>query len=345
MGCFIIENYLKEHDCYEAVLPEEMQKHLAGCTDCQNYFQFVSALKLQNGSMDKAPDEILLNVERAILNSATFKRKEPFIFTSLLKPSFAGICIIAVCIVSYAFFGNKKVGYVENLSDRFKLAQFENIKSGDMLYAGDNTTAAIRLKSNSNVQLHNNTTIKVNSSQDLSLSRGDISIQVGDKTIQVKTPDGLLLAKNTIARIHTISQPENGVVKTATTCMVFKGQLSIRSSRNETTLRQGLKTVINCNGKVIDQQKLSASELALEKEINDTPPIFAAVESLCACINFFNYVPGKKTDHLQLLGKDVNENKYKVRVFWKAVGLNGLTYKPATKIDNVCLIKTRRVRV
>lgn len=346
MRCTIIENYLEKHDSHDTVLPEDLLKHLAECKDCRNYYQLVSSLKLQKGSFEKAPEEILRTVELQLSRSAQYTPKESFSFIPFLKPSFACICILMICIVAISYLTNKNVGYVENLSKRFKLAQFENIKAGDMLYAGNNTTASIRLKSKCNVQIHNNTTVKVNSSQYLTLSRGDISIQAGDKNLQLMTPCGLLTATNTTARIHAISKLENGVTSTEITCLVFKGELSFKASQNRTTLHQGSKSVFNDNGSITEQQTLTDAEIDLEKNVEKTAPLFAAVESLCECINFFDYIPGKKMDHLPLLGKDVNESKYKVRVFWKAEKLNGLgSVPPVNNSDNICMIKTRRIRV
>lgn len=346
MRCTIIENYLEGHGIRDTVLPEDLFKHLAECKDCRNYYQLVSSLKLQEGSLEKAPEEILRTVEMKLSKSTQYKPKESFSFIPFLKPSFACLCILMICIVTISYLTNNNVGYVENLSQRFKLAQFENIKAGDMLYAGKNTTASICLKSKSDVQIHNNTTVKVNSSQYLTLSRGDISIQAGDKILQLMTPCGLVTATNTVARIHAISKLENGVAKTEIACLVFKGELSFKASQNKTTVHQGSKSVFDDNGSITEQQNLTDAEVDLEKNVEKSAPLFAAVESLCECINFFDYIPGKKMDHLQLLGKDVNESKYKVRVFWKAERLNGLgSIPPVNNSENICMIKTRRIRV
>ncbi len=325
MECKKIENYIEENDCIDAVLPEELQKHLVTCTDCRNFHQFVVALGLQKGSLEKAPEDILPNIEKEIFNSIKVKNKEPiYIFKSLLKPSFAGFFVLLVVVLSYAYLSNKNIGYVENLSERFKIAQFENIKSGDVLYAGDNTIATIRLKNNNKLQIHHNTIVRVKGLRQLSLSRGEISLLSGDKELQIETPDGLLLARNTNTKITTTARLEKGLLKTETTCFVFNGKIIIKYPSKEVVLNQGQKVVLAENGKITYQKQLTAAESESEKSNVAKQKILAAVESLCDCIYTFNYAPGKKANHLQLFGKEVDENKFKVRVFWQEKVLNKL---------------------
>jgi len=111
---------------------------------------------VRKGSLEKAPEDILPNIEKRILDSVKpLKIKGPFtLFQPLFKPAFAGFFMLLVAVGFYTFLANQNIGYVENLSQRFKLAQFENIKSGDMLYAGDNTNADIRLNSKNKFQIH-----------------------------------------------------------------------------------------------------------------------------------------------------------------------------------------------
>jgi hypothetical protein len=69
MECKVIEKYLKENDFIDHVVPGNIQKHLVECKDCQHYYQFVLALDLQKGELEKAPAEILLNIEKKIFDS------------------------------------------------------------------------------------------------------------------------------------------------------------------------------------------------------------------------------------------------------------------------------------
>jgi antitoxin component YwqK of YwqJK toxin-antitoxin module len=334
MECKMLEKYLKKNECVAAAVPGEIQKHLVECKECQTYYQFVLALDLQKGSLEKAPEDILPNIEKKIFDSIKLKNEKPFtvfkpLFKPLLKPAFAGFFVLLVAISSYTYLANKNIGYVENLSERFKIAQFENIYSGDELYTGDNTIAAISLKSKNKLQIHQNTIVRVKGSRQIVLSRGEISLLSGNKELQIETPDGVLLARNTNTKINTVAKLENGVLKTETTCIVLNGKLIIKYPLKEIIVNQGQKAVLAENGTITYQKQLTAAESESEKSTAVKQKVFAAVQSLCDCIYAFNYAPGKKANHLQLFGKEVNENKFKVRVFWKEKGLNELVCGPS----------------
>jgi len=292
MECKKIEKYLKKNECCDNALPEEMRKHLAACKDCQQYYRFFLALNAQKGSLVKAPEDILPTIEKQILNSIPIKKEEPFpLFNFLFKPSFAVFCVLLVAVLSYAYLANRNIGYVENLSERFKIAQFENIKSGDVLYAGDNTIATIRLKNNNKLQIHHNTIVRVKGSRQLSLSRGEISLLSGDKELQIETPNGLLLAKNANTKITTIARMEKGLLKTETTCAVYTGKITIKYLSQETVLNQGQKAVIAENGTITYEKQLTAADSESEENNATERKILSAVESLCDCINAENYTP------------------------------------------------------
>jgi antitoxin component YwqK of YwqJK toxin-antitoxin module len=337
MECKIIEEYLKANDCINDIVPTEIKKHLSECKSCQQYYQFALLLNSQKSLMEKAPEDILPNIEKKIFDSLKqLKHKEPFsIFKPLFKPAFAGFFVLLVTVLSYIYLANKNIGHVENLSERFKIAQFENIKSGDELYTGDSTTAAISLKSKNELQIHHNTIVRVKSSRHIALSRGEISLLSGDKELQIETPDGLLLARNTNTKINTVARLENGVLKTETTCIVLKGKLIIKYPLKEIILNQGQKVVLAENGRITYQTQLTAAESESEKSTAVKQKIVAAVESLCDCIYASQYAPGKKANHLQLFGKEVNENKFKVRVFWKEKGLNELVLGPLNENNKI----------
>jgi hypothetical protein len=344
MECKILEKYLKENDSIDTVVPIEIQKHMVECKDCHNYYQFVLALDLQKGALEKAPEDILPNVEKKIFDSIRqSKNRKPFtIFRPVLKPAFAGFSVLLVALLSYTYLANKNIGHVENLSERFKIAQFENINSGDELYTGDSTTAAISLKSKNKLQIHHNTIVRVIGSRKITLSRGEISLLSGDKELQIETPDGLFLARNANIKIHTIARLENGVLKTETTCIVFNGKLKIKCPLKEIELDQGQKAVLAENGRIMYQNQLTAAESESEKSTAVKQKIFAAVQSLCDCIYASNYTPDKKANHLQLFGKEVNENKFKVRVFWKEKGLNELVVGPSGEKNQTCFLRIGR---
>jgi hypothetical protein len=339
MECHKIEKYLKGSDCRDNALPEELQKHLATCKDCRHYYQFVSALDVQKGSLEKAPEDILSAIEKEITNNNPYKNRKPFtlfnplLIKPLIKPSFAVVFLLLVAVLSYSFLANTNIGYVENLSQRFKIAQFENIKSGDVLYAGDNTTASINLKNKTKLQIHHNTIVRVNGLRHLSLSRGEISLLSGDKELRIETPDGLLLVKNTKTKITTSAKLEKGVLKTETICEVFRGQVTIKYPSKEIILNEGEKVVFAENGRITHQNQLTAAEFESGKSSAPQQTLVAAVESLCDCIHADNYIPGKKANHQQLFGKEVNENKFKVRVFWQEKGLHGLVLGSLNKTN------------
>jgi antitoxin component YwqK of YwqJK toxin-antitoxin module len=345
MECKILEEYLTTNDCACDIVPVEIKKHLSECKTCQQFYQFASLLNSQKSLLEKAPEDILPNIEKKISDSLKqFKNKEPFtIFKPLFKPAFAGFFVLLVAVLSYSYLTNKNIGRVENLSERFKIAQFENINSGDELYTGDNTTAAIRLKSRNELQIHHNTIVRVKSSRHISLSRGEISLLSGDKELQIETPDGLLLARNTNTKINTVARLENGVLKTETTCIVFNGKLIIKYPLKEITLNQGQKAVLAENGRITYQTQLTAAESESEKSTAVKQKVFTAVQSLCDCIYASNYTPDKKANHLQLFGKEVNENKFKVRVFWQEKGLNQLGFGPMNGNNKICFSKLGKI--
>jgi hypothetical protein len=359
MECSIFEKYLKGNDCCSDIIPVEITKHLGECKNCQNYYQFAMILNSQKSVLEKAPEDILPAVENKIFESITLKKEslnrfkyllKPSFnglfehiglynrFKYLLKPAFAGLFVLLLIVVSYTYLANKNIGYVENLSERFKLSQFENIKSGDMLYAGDNTTADIRLNSKNKLQIHQNTIVRVKGSRKIALSRGEISLASGDNELQIETPDGVLLARNSNTKITTIASVENGLIKTETTCIVFKGTLIIKHPLREIVLNQGQKAVLAGNDGITYPQQMTVAESKSEKSAAVKQKLFAAVESLCDCIHTFNYTPGKKADHLQLFGKEVNEKKFKVRVFWQEKGLNELGFGHPGEESKTCFI-------
>lgn len=337
MECEIFKKYLKENECSNDVVPAEIKKHLSGCKSCQKYYQFASLLNSQKNLLEKAPEDVLPNIEKVILDSIKqVKNKEPFtIFKPLLKPAFAGFFVLLIAVLSYTYLVNKNIGHVENLSERFNIAQFENIKSGDELYTGDSTTAAISLKSKSKLQIHHNTIVRVKGPRHIALSRGEISVLSGDKELQIETPDGLLLARNTNTKIQTVARMENGVLKTETTCIVLKGKLIVKYPLQEIILNQGQKVVLADNGRITFQKQLTPAESESEKSPAVKQKVFAAVQSLCDCIYVANYTPDKKANHLQLFGKEVNENKFKVRVFWREKGLNELVFGPLNENNKI----------
>jgi hypothetical protein len=349
MKCDIMEKYLKENACSNDFVPAEIKKHLSGCKNCQTYYQFALLLNSQKSLLEKAPEDILPNVEMKILDSLKqSKSNKPFSilkprFIHPLKPALAGFCVLLVAVLSYTCLANKNIGYVENLSERFKIAQFENIKSGDELYTGDSTTAAISLESKNELQIHHNTMVRVKGSRHITLSRGEISLLSGDKELQIETPDGVLLARNTDTKITTTARQEDGVLRTETTCIVFNGKVTIKYQSKEIVLNQGQKVVLAENGGIAYQKDLTAAETESEKGTAVKQKIYAAVQSLCDCIYASEYTPGKKADHLQLFGKEANENKFKVRVFWQEKGLNEQGFGPLNGNNQICSAKTGRI--
>jgi antitoxin component YwqK of YwqJK toxin-antitoxin module len=338
MECGIFKKYLKENECECSIVPAEIKKHINECESCKKYYQFALILNSQKGVLEKSPKDILPHIENKIRDSIQQSANEETFgrFKYLLKPAFAGFFALLLAIVSYAYLSNKNIGYVENLSERFKIAKFENIKSGDVLFAGNNTIATIRLKGKSKLQIHQNTIVRAKSARHIALSRGEISLLSGDKEFQIETPDGLLLAKNTNTKIHASGRLENGLLKTDTTCFVFNGTLIIKYPLKEIVLNQGQKAVLAENGRITYQKQLTAAESEPEMDKSVKQKLFAAVESLCDCIHSFNYTPAKRGNHLELFGKEVNENKFKVRVFWQEKGLKELVSGPLNEYNKIC---------
>jgi len=337
MECKSVQKFLSENDCDcgSENIPAEIKKHIGKCGNCQRYYQLAVILNSRKGALEKAPPEVLPAVERHIYaNSRPLSHAMSFDkFKFLLKPAFAGFAVMLVAVVSYAYLANKSIGHVENLTQRFNIAEFKDIKPGDVLYAGDNTTAAIRLESGNELQLHQNTMVMMNSARNITLSRGEVSVLSGDNELRIETPDGLLLAKNTAAKIHTVARLEHGSLKTETTCIVSHGELIIKSAAKEIALGHGQKAVVGENGAIMYRELLADGDYESAKSPDAMQKLFAAVQSLCDCIKAADYAPAKKGNHRQLFGKEVNENKFKVRVFWQEKGLNEMAYGPLNETN------------
>jgi hypothetical protein len=348
MECEIFKKHLLECDCATDVLPVEIQQHLSECKGCREYYEFALLLNSQKSPLEKAPEDILPNIEKKISDSVRQTENEGSlsIFTFLCKPSFAGALAgsfaLLVTGLSYAYLTDRSIGHVENLSQRFRIAQFENIKAGDMLYTGDSITAAINLLGRNKLQIHQNTLVRIKGPRRITLSRGEIALESGDKELEIETPEGLFLARNTHAKIRTVATREKGTLKTETTCIVLDGKLTIKYPLNEITLSQGQKAVITENGGITYQKQLTPAESELERSSAVKQKMFSAVQLLCDCIYAAEYAAGKKTNHLPFFGKEENENKFKVRVFWQEKGLNKPEFGVLNEKNKICYTKIRR---
>jgi hypothetical protein len=345
MGCTRIENFLAENDCRGNDLPIEVQSHIGVCRECQEFYRFAIALNLQTGSFEKAPGDLLPAIEQQL--SATLQQRKTRelsfnIFAVFAKPAFAVFSLLLIVGFAYHFISDRNIGYVDNLSDRFKIAQFEYIKVGDVIYSGDNTIATIRLKEKVVLNMHHNSIIRIAGSKSIVLSRGEISILAGDKELQIATPDGIVMARNVNAKITTIAHVENDSVKTETRCVVFNGILRVASTSKETILTPGQKAVLAENGGITLQKQLTAAESEAEKSSPETRKLFAAMESRCDCIYTADPTPGKKTDHQQFLGNEANEKKFRVRIYWQEKGLHESLVSPRTAISHRCSTKVKR---
>jgi hypothetical protein len=344
MECKRLEDYLRKNECTGISLGTELRNHIEECRDCKSYFLLVGLLNSQKGAVEKAPQSILLNVQHRIRSLQRPSEKPAWLntFKLVLKPALA-FSILLAAVFLYTNFKNNYIGVVDNLVDRFNISKFKYIKTGDVLYTGDSTTATIRLNGNNILQIHQNTVVVVKGPRHISLSHGEISLLSGDRELQIETPDGLLLARNADTRIRTTTtKPENGLSKTETTCIVLNGKLVIKYPLKEIILSQGQEAVVAENGGITCQKQLTPAESASEKSPAINQKLFAAVQSLCDCIYAFNYTPDKKANHLELFGKEVNENNFKVRVFWQEKKLNKPVLGPSGEINKICFMEKRR---
>jgi hypothetical protein len=271
--------------------------------------------------MEHAPDDLLPSIEQRIAELNLYNRpvRRPFTFPSLLpnllKPSIAVFALILISVVSYTYMTKRAIGYVENLSERFKVSQFEKIRSGDILSSGDNTTVTIRLSGNTKLEILRNTIVQVKSARRILLARGEISLVSGNRELHIETPEGVLLARNVSTKIAVTEKDADNPLKTETTFIVFDGTMKIKSPPNE-IIHQSEKVVLTADCRIVFRKDLTVAEAESEKVSPAKQKIFAAIEALCDCIYSFDFVPENRGDHLRLFGKEINEKKFKVRVFW-----------------------------
>jgi hypothetical protein len=274
--------------------------------------------------MEKAPEGLVGAIDSEIFEKTGRSGKRitvPF-FTFLFKPAFAGVLAAVIVAVSVVATSPRSIGFVENLSDRFKLPEFENVKPGDMLYTGNNTVASIRLQGQNTMKLHQNTVVKFRDSQALMLSRGEISLVSRGKELMVETPNISVKTHRADTRIVADTKIVNGQLKSETICFVFSGTLTVKTSSKEMTIGKGQKIVVAQDGITASEERLTASESESGNDASVKDKVFAAIGSLCDCVYAKDYNPDKWGKHKELFGGEVNENSYKVRVFWQEKGLN-----------------------
>jgi hypothetical protein len=236
--------------------------------------------------------------------------------------------MLLVAVFSYTYLAGRNIGHVENLSERFKIAQFENINAGDVLYTAENTTATIRLKNENMVQIHGNTIITVKSAGRIRVSRGAITIRAGDKVLHILTANGSARASNVKATIQASARLENGVVKPETSVLVSKGAILLKNASKEIVLNQGQKGILSESDSIGTYNLANGMETGPKNSGGAGRKLFAAMEYSCDCLHSTYYKPGKKTDHIRLFGKEIKESRFKVRVFWYEKALNKLVSGP-----------------
>jgi hypothetical protein len=349
MECAFVEKYLLENGIAGNDTPPEIREHIAACVGCRRCRDFVAALNSTAGELDIAPKEIVPALENRIFASQRRLEHAPRsfnIFSFLARPSFAVAAVVLALVVgAYFYLTDNSVGTVDNLSARFKIALFENIKPGDVLYTGDSTTVAIRLKNGGKLTIHHNSVVRFEDDKNIVLSRGEFTLAVGDKELTITTPDGIVLARNTEAKITALGGGPGDAPRPETRCVVFRGAMVIASLSSEMAISGGQSAVLTGYSRIPDIKQLSTSEIAEEMIAPAEPKLFAAVQSLCDCIYAVNPVPGKKNDHLRVLGNESNEKKFRVRVYWREKGFKELVGDAVNENPLQRSLQTRRMNV
>ncbi|MBN1980513.1 MAG: FecR domain-containing protein [Chitinivibrionales bacterium] len=334
MECRIFRDYLEERGCHDAVIPQDIVNHVNECTSCRTQFRLARALVSLKGRLEEAPKEILPNVETRIAAHCQRRNhhRSRLRFKWMLKPSFAVAALLLVLVTLYAYRARTSIGQVENLSQRFNIAQFHDIKPGDVLYASDNTTVTIRLKAQCTVRIHRKSLIKVNNSRQITLLAGELSLVSGDEELRIETPDGMVRARNTTARIRTTTAQEQGASPTETVCVVFDGTTTIACRSGQIRLDKGQKAAFTEKNGIHYRKPLTADESGSEMNNIVEHTIVAAIGSLCDCVFGMQRSPDAVDGHRQMSGSKANENRFKVRVFWQEKRLKGLVFRKLNDI-------------
>ena len=317
MGCNKFEHFLEENEGADIEKNKELKKHLEGCKDCKQYFLFNRILNSQKKVFERAPENLLFNVRQEIRNLQNCKRRPSVlnIFRPKIKPAIA-FAVLLIAVGLYTSLKNSPIGVIDNLADKFNISKFKNIKTGDILYVAKHINVDLKLNNNAKLQLDSNTLLQFKAKDKISLSRGEIYLDVGSNEVEIKTPNALITVKNTKTKIHTTIKQQEGVYRANTSCVVLEGIAAIGNSDEKMLVTPGQEIVLAGNGKVQLKNTVPDSTLRkLASRINSASKnrIFTAMEQLCDCLYDKKYdVRGD-----QLHGNDIKENKFPVRIFWQ----------------------------
>jgi hypothetical protein len=317
MECNRFESYLKENEGAKIEIDAELTNHIGECRECKKYFLLVRILNSQKGVLKKAPETILFNVRQRI-NDLQKSGEIPAwqaVFGRLLKPAIA-FTLLVIAVAVFISFRNSPIGVVDNLAERFNVPELKYINTGDVLYVGKNIHVDFLLKNSAKLQLDSNTLLQLKGKDKIALSRGQLYLTAGSGRLHIETPNGLITIKNTKTKIHTAIKEENGISVTKTSCVVFDGAAEISNSKGKVIAISGEEIVLKENGKIEFINTLTGPALKEQASRIDSPTkirVFTAREQLCDCVYDKKY----DSDHNQVHGKDIKENRFPVRIFWQ----------------------------
>jgi hypothetical protein len=315
MACNRLELFLSEHECAEIERDGELHEHMGACRECREYLLLTKLLASQTGHFDKAPETVLYKVRQAIHEQQNRRGYSSILdlFRPLVKPAIAFSALLLIAVVFSLHLKNSPVGIIENLADQFNISEFRNIQTGDVLYVGKRINVDCTLDGNVKIGLDSNTVLQVLGKKDIALFRGQVRIATGKNTINLETPNGVLVLNNAKIKVQTALTKDNGSFKARTSCSVYDGRARIG---DKALVTAGQEIVLAENG-AVEVQKSLPPALRDDQEFWIGSPaknkVFTAKEQLCDCLFDMRYNPDENSLH----EKEMKENKFPVRIFWQ----------------------------
>ena len=317
MECKRLEQYLNEHDCARIAKDSDLHLHLRECPHCQKYYLFENILRSQKEIFEKAPEAIVPTVRQRIFELQRRRERSSMmdILRLLVKPAI-GFSILFIAVAFYMHVKNGPIGVVNNLADRFNRSEFKNIKAGDILYASKHIHVDLTLANHSKLYLDSNTLLQFRAKDKITLSRGRLYLAAGGDEMKIETPNGLITVKNAKTKISANRKEEKDAAITKTSCSVIEGIVQIENSKGISVVSSGQEIVLAENGKIESKNVLPDSAISGQASriySVSSDKVFTAKEQLCDCLYDIRYNP----DNNALHDKELKENKFPVRVFWR----------------------------
>jgi hypothetical protein len=315
MECNRLELFLNKHEGGAIDRDSELHNHVSACRDCKEYLVLTKLLASQKENLEKAPETILSTVRRRI-HERQNRREYSSVFDTFrlfAKPAIAFSALFTVAAV-FLYLKNSPIGVVDNLADRFNISEFKNIQSGDVLYVAKQINVDLTLNGNVKLEMDSNTVLQLRAKNKIALFRGQMHVAVGKKAMKVETPNGVITLRHAKIKVHTTLTKENGNFRARTSCYVFDGNVQI-GTKEKSLVTPGQEIILAENGRFELKNSLPSAQKDREFRVNSPlkNKVFTAKEQLCDCLYDIRY----NSDDNPLHGKEMKENKFPVRIFWR----------------------------